>query len=89
MNWYWPQNNKVLSWLLNLLAKHIWFKLSNANKHDISYWIGWTEVNRIKADTGFLRYLLIDSEGILYKSLLAYIFYFSVRLLWWKYFNYK
>ena len=88
MNWYWPQNNPFLSYFLNKLAKIIWFKESNANKHDISYWIWWTEKDRIKCDTWFLRYLLIDSEEIIHKVLLAYLFYFSVRIFWRKHFNY-
>ena len=79
----------MLSYFLNKLAKWIWFKESNANKHDISYWIWWTEKDRIRADTGFLRYLLIDSEEYFYKKILSYIFYFSVRIFWGKHFNYK
>ena len=88
-NWYWPQNSKILSYLLNLLAKVIWFKQSNANMHDRSYWIWWTEKDRIRADTWFLRRLLFDCEGIFYKVLIAYIFYFAVRIRWRKYFNYR
>ena len=89
MNWYWPQNNPFLSFLLNLLAKIIGFKETNANKHDKWYEIGWTEKDRIKCDTWFLRRLLYDCEWILWKSIFAYIFYFAVRIFWKKHFNYK
>ena len=88
MNWYWPEEMPILSWLLNIVAKIVGFKKSNANKHDVAYWKWWTEKDRIRADTWFLRYLLIDSEWIWYKILLSYIFYFAVRIFWGKFFNY-
>ena len=89
MNWYWPENSKIISYLLNIVSKRIWFKLANANRHDIWYSKGWTENDRIRCDTWFLRYLLIDSDWVFYKKLLAYIFYFAVRLFWAKHFNYN
>ena len=99
MNWYWPDYSNLkgfarlklafLNWLLNYTADVIWFKLANANLHDKSYEKWWTEKDRIRADTWFLRYLLIDSEWRLYKIFLSYIFYFAVRLFWYKHFNYK
>jgi hypothetical protein len=89
MNWYWPKSMIFLSFLLNIIANVVWFKRSNADIHDLSYSEWWNEVDRIRADTWFLRYLLIDSEWIWYKTILSYIFYFSVRIFWKKYFNYK
>jgi hypothetical protein len=99
MNWYWPdwKNQKgwkrfklsFLNWFLNYIADVIWFKRTNADLHDKSYEEGWTEAQRIRADTGFLRYLLIDSNWVWYKIILAYTFYFAVRMLWREFFNYK
>lgn len=89
MNWYWPEEMPMLTWLLNIVAKIVGFKKSNANKHDLSYWKGWTEADRIRADSWFLRYLLIDSEWIWYKIILSYTFYFAVRIFWSKFYNYK
>jgi hypothetical protein len=103
MNWYWPDHRRekwikkivlfILNALLNATAKAIWFKITNADIHDKSYSEGHTEADRIIADTGFLRRLLIDCEGVARKAIIAYVFYFSVRLLgkhfflygeWWK-----
>lgn len=88
-NWYWPQSSEFMSFLINTTAYLIGFKKANADKHDIAYEIGGIERDRIRADTGFLRYLLIDSEGNFLKALVAYIFYFSVRLFGRKHFNYS
>ena len=49
-----------MSIMINTVAFIIGFKKANADKHDIAYEIGGTEKDRIRADTGFLRYLLID-----------------------------
>lgn len=98
MNWYWPDWKKytwfkkillrIFNYLLNFIAKAIWFKRTNADLHDKSYKEGWTEADRIRADTWFLRYLLIDCEGNPRKTIIAYVFYFSVRLLWKHFFLY-
>lgn len=93
-NGYWPQwdggwKYRLLAFLLNLTARLIGFKETNANKHDNSYSIGWTERDRIRADLGFLRRLLYDCEGNKLKAIVAHLFYFAVRLLWKPSFNYK
>jgi len=93
-NWYWPQWNgswkyKLLAFLLNLTAKLIGFKRTNADKHDDSYEKGGDENDRIECDLGFLRRLLQDCEGSYLKAFVAYLFYFAVRLLWKASFNYK
>jgi hypothetical protein len=99
MNWYWPSREHstwkmrvalyLFNKILNFVAKVIWFKRTNADLHDKSYAEGWVEADRIRADTWFLRYLLIDCNGVFWKVLIAYLFYFSVRLLWKYFFNYK
>lgn len=98
MNWYWPDHTNLtgikklvflfLNWFLNFIAKVIWFKLVNAEMHDESYWEWETEADRIRSDTWFLRYLLIDCQWIKWKIVIAYIFYFSVRALWYHFFSY-
>lgn len=99
MNWYWPSVENLtgikkliflfLNWFLNFITKVIWFKITNANIHDESYKRWRTEADRIKADTWFLRKLLIDCEGIRWKIAIAYIFYFAVRLWWYHFFFYE
>lgn len=86
---YWPSNSVFISYLLTYISLKIGFKLANAKIHDDSYNLWWTENDRIRADTWFLRKLLIDSWQKKYKIFLAYIFYFSVRCFGKKYFNYN
>ena len=93
-NWYWPQwdgswKYRLLSYLANKTANIIWFKKTNASLHDESYALWGTENDRIIADTWFLRRLLQDCEWKFYKKLVAYLFFFSVRILWTSHFNFK
>ena len=93
-NWYWPQwdggwKYRLLAFLLNLTAKIIGFKRTNADKHDESYEKGGTEIDRIRCDVGFLERLLQDCEGSFLKAIVAHLFYFAVRLLGKDSFNYK
>lgn len=99
MNWYWPdwKNQKgikryillFLNWFLNYVAKIIWFESANADYHDEWYREWKTEADRIRTDTWFLRYLLIDCKGVKHKIILAYVFYFAVRIFWYHFFFYE
>lgn len=67
------------------------FKASCA-KHDVSYSEWWDEAQRIRCDTWFLRYMLIDAHNSKHKvwyTVRAYVYYFAVRLFWFRYFNYR
>ena len=92
MNWYWPEWNtlmlKVLNKILNYIFFKIWFKIANANIHDEWYSNWWTENDRIRCDTGFLRKMLIDSWWVFYKIFISYLAYFLIRIFWYKYFNF-
>ena len=61
---------------------------------DVAYYIWWTEEDRIRADTWFLWYMLIDIQKIngikyLYYNMLIYLFYFFVRIFWKTHFTFK
>jgi len=68
------------------------FKASCA-LHDESYYIGHTEEDRIKADIGFFRAMLVDCQRLtgLQKQkyvIWAHIYFIAVRAFGWKYFYY-
>lgn len=69
------------------------FFVSDCNLHDLSYGLGGTELDRIKADTGFLRAMLKDCDllsGIKkqYYVAWAHLYFIAVRMFGWRYFNY-
>jgi hypothetical protein len=61
--------------------------------HDENYWIGWNEIDRITADTWFLKYMLVDCMRYewlrrAYYVIWAYTYFYAVRIFWGSYFNY-
>ncbi len=70
------------------------FFKASCDLHDLSYGIGGSEEDRIKADCGFLKAMLQDCERIensikrKYYMAWAYLYFLAVRLEGWKYFDY-
>ena len=72
---------------------HSLFFKASCDIHDISYTMGGSEIDRIRADTGFLRAMIQDCERVegIKKSYLltwAYLYYFAVRLFGSRFFVY-
>lgn len=90
-NGFGPTQSKVVAFILNRIAKKL--SRASADWHDVAYEIGGKEEDRVRADTGFLRYMLIDILRIsgvrkYYYRFLSYVYYFAVRTLGKKFFNY-
>ena len=70
------------------------FFKASCDLHDLSYILGGTEEDRIKADCGFLKAMLQDCERIesnikrKYYITWAYLYFAAVRAFGWKYFDY-
>ena len=70
------------------------FFKASCDLHDLSYILGGTEEDRIKADCGFLKAMLQDCELIessikrKYYMAWAYLYFLAVRLEGWKHFDY-
>lgn len=102
MNWIWPWNisrwgNYLLQELKTLIIKD-WLPEFEADwdYHDLGYYIGWTEKDRLKIDIWFFERLFDDilQMGLpaykeIYYLTLAYISYRMVKKYWKKHFNYK
>ena len=74
---------------------HAVFFNASCDLHDLSYYIGGNEADRLKADLGFLRAMLNDCDRIknniikkAYYTTWAYLYYFAVRNFGSKYFEY-
>ena len=73
---------------------HAIFFKSSCDLHDLSYVLGGTEEDRIKADCGFLKAMLQDCERIensikrKYYIAWAYLYFMAVRAFGWQYFDY-
>lgn len=67
---------------------------ASCDAHDFNYWLGHREENRVKADTQFLNALLADAARSrrwwtrLWLVGAAYRYYWAVRALGWRFFNY-
>lgn len=71
------------------------FFMASCKIHDFGYWVGWSEERRKECDQKFLEKILEDIElqnfKILQKifyTILAYAFYYAVRIGGKQFFNY-
>lgn len=69
------------------------FYETNCNKHDFSYYVGYAEEHRLKADKGLRKAMKKDCDRLPWYKQLKYrpwcnIYYASIRLMGKKYFHY-
>jgi hypothetical protein len=62
--------------------------------HDFNYWLGGSEEDRKRADTGFLNAMLLDARRVSglrmwFHLFLAYLYYYGVRFFGGKFFHYS
>jgi len=102
INWLWPIHSNFFVKELIEIIKNIFIKEwrwefeSDAMYHDINYYIGWSELDRKKADLWFFKRLSMDILKLniwffkwLYYLAFLYVAYKQVRKHWTLYFNYK
>lgn len=67
---------------------------ASCNRHDFYYWRGGGELDRLRADQGFLQAMLRDageSERLgrrILNRALAWTYYWAVRACGWRFFHY-
>lgn len=83
------------SWLPTIIRAILfgWFFEASCRRHDQGYARGGSEVDRLYFDTKFLMAMLRDTrEGhkafMLFKLILAFLYFIAVRLGGWISFNY-
>ena len=86
INWCWWEG-----WIIKP-PLHIFFETS-CNKHDELYNKGWDWFDRWIADIYLLKYMWQDCNRlprykITYYHIWCFIYYVSVRIVWFKYFKY-
>lgn len=91
-NGFGPSSWKVLNFILNRVSPA--FNIASADIHDLNYFRWGTEADRKKADEWFLKYMLLDCQNFtwikrIYYTILAYMYFWAVRIWWKKYFQYK
>jgi len=76
------------------------FDTAIASKHDYSYYIGWDDARRKHCDEMFYSAMVFDiyqlfldgkiwKLGVIWKNIIAYLAYLSIRLFGAHYFNYE
>jgi len=102
INWLWPiRISRWASYLIDSL-KAILIKEwaddfeADADYHDLNYYIGWSEADRLNADIWYFTRLSKDILRLdipkfrwIYYMLLLYLSYLWVRKFWKIFFNYN
>ena len=72
---------------------HKLFFQASCNKHDFSYWKGCTENDRMKADQGLYRAMVMDCQSLPWYQYMRYrpwcwLYYVAIRQFGKKFFYY-
>lgn len=101
----WILNGFWGGWQNPIIRFFIWLIMSDfdtaiANFHDYGYWIWWDENRRRHCDEMFYSAIIFDiyqlflkwkiwKLGVIWKNIIAYLAYLSIRFFGAHYFNYK
>jgi hypothetical protein len=87
----------VIRYLIGLILRN--FDTAIADKHDYGYYLGWNEVRRRECDEKFYSAMVFDiyqlflkwkiwKRGVIWKNIIAYMAYLSIRIFGAHYYNY-